>query len=110
MTTIVDWRISSRGGHATFFISPRTSERYWRGPVRSVCVALPFGWLALGNEYLIAGRGLSGILVPLLCFGGLAGISALSLRRSYRTTLRMYRGEKLRYESNMYAILSPEKG
>ena len=24
--------------------------------------------------------------------------------------LRMYRGEKLRYESNMYAIISPEKG
>src|SRR2546423_15658300 len=36
-TTSVVLKISWRGGHATFFISPRTSERYCTGPVRSVC-------------------------------------------------------------------------
>ena len=33
----VEFRISARGGHATFFISPWTSRRYCRGPVRSTC-------------------------------------------------------------------------
>src|SRR5205823_3989398 len=36
-TTSEEFRISARGGHATFFISPRTSPRYCPGPVRSTC-------------------------------------------------------------------------
>ena len=34
---LVEFMISARGGHATFFISPCTSRRYVRGPVRSTC-------------------------------------------------------------------------
>ena len=52
-------------------------------------IFIPIGWLALGMEGLVNGTW----WIPLLCFGGLIGLSWLSLRRSYQTTLRLYRGE-----------------
>src|SRR6476660_1338667 len=42
-TTIVELVTSFFVGHATFLSSPRTSERYWRGPVFSF-VGCCCGW------------------------------------------------------------------
>ncbi|HEX4612436.1 MAG TPA: hypothetical protein VH092_29855 [Urbifossiella sp.] len=50
---------------------------------------LPPGWLPLGAEGLADGR----VLPALLGTAGLTLIGAYSLRRAYRTTLRLYTGE-----------------
>lgn len=51
--------------------------------------ALPPGWLPLGMEGLAEGSAAPALLGTL----GLALIGAVSLRRAYRTTLRIYTGE-----------------
>lgn len=57
--------------------------------VRVANVVLPPGWLPLGAAGLAAGD-----VVPALLGGlGLTLVGTLSLRRAYRTTLRLYRGE-----------------
>jgi hypothetical protein len=50
---------------------------------------LPPGWVAVGAEGLAEGNPLPGLLV----FLGFGLIGFLSLRRAYRTTLRLYTGE-----------------
>jgi ABC-2 type transport system permease protein len=50
---------------------------------------VPPGWLALGAMTLGEGQ----IVIPLLATFGLALIGTASLWRSYRTTVRLYRGE-----------------
>ena len=57
------------------------------------CIALPFGWLAIGINSMVTEPGINGVLVPLLCLFGMLGLSFFSLRRSYKSTLRLYRGE-----------------
>ena len=57
------------------------------------CIALPFGWLAIGINSMITEPGINGVLIPLLCLFGMLGLSFFSLRRSYKSTLRLYRGE-----------------
>ena len=54
-----------------------------------VNMALPPGWLPLGAGAIAAGE----YLLPLLCTFGMALIGTASLWRSYRTTIRIYRGE-----------------
>ena len=61
--------------------------------VRTGSIIVPVGWMPVGMESLARGDGFSSILVPLACLFGLIGLSVLSLQRSYRTTLRLYRGE-----------------
>lgn len=62
--------------------------------VRYVAVALPFGWLPVGMESLARGGSwVDGLAIPLACGTGLLFLSILSLRRSFKTTLRLYRGE-----------------
>ncbi|MFT7484496.1 MAG: ABC-2 type transport system permease protein [Candidatus Paceibacteria bacterium] len=51
-------------------------------------IAVPFGWLPYGARSLMEQRFVSG----LLCILGLLAIAGLSLRRSYRTTLRFVTG------------------
>jgi ABC-2 type transport system permease protein len=50
---------------------------------------LPIGWLPLGVARLSEYR----FLAPLIGCAGLLGIAALSLMRSYRTTVRIYTGQ-----------------
>lgn len=59
------------------------------GVVRTVCMVLPPGWLALGAADL--GRG--AVVPALLGTVGLGLIGVASLRRAYRTTLRIYTGD-----------------
>ncbi len=61
--------------------------------VRLACCIIPFGWLAIGIEYMVVGQGIHTVLIPSLCFVGMLGISFFSLRRAYKSTLRLYRGE-----------------
>lgn len=56
---------------------------------RTASLVLPPGWLALGAADLAGGS----VVAPLLGVLGLALIGAFSLRRAYRTTLRLYTGE-----------------
>ena len=56
---------------------------------RLVNAIVPPGWLAYGAEAAVEGR----LLPPLAGFVGMGLIGALSLRRAYGTTLRMYRGD-----------------
>ncbi len=51
-------------------------------------LVLPIGWLPLGIDGLMDHH----LWVALLCFVGMAFIATISLARSYKTTLRMYRG------------------
>ena len=51
-------------------------------------IVVPIGWLPLGAKLAFQGH----LLGSLLCFLGLAAIAGLSLRRSYRTTLRFVTG------------------
>ena len=61
---------------------------------RPFCIAIPLGWMPVGMESMARGRSAVGsLLVPAGCLLGLLGLSLLSLRRSWRSTLRMYRGE-----------------
>jgi hypothetical protein len=62
----------------------RTEQTFWL-----VNVALPPGWLPLGAQGLAEGKFLPVLLGTL----GLTLIGAASLRRSYRTTLRIYTGQ-----------------
>jgi ABC-2 type transport system permease protein len=57
--------------------------------VRLVNTVLPLGWLPLGVGDAAEG----GTLLPLCCVLGMTAIGALSLWRSYRTTLRLYTGQ-----------------
>jgi hypothetical protein len=52
-------------------------------------LVVPFGWLPLGARALAQG----GFFSDLLATGGLVLLGSLSLRRSYRTTLRLYTGQ-----------------
>ena len=52
-------------------------------------IVLPVGWLPLGAWAAAEGNIIPGVLGSL----GMALIGALSLRRSYRTTVRLYKGE-----------------
>jgi hypothetical protein len=62
--------------------------------VRPACVWIPFGWLAVGMESLARGNSLVHlVLIPAACLSGLLGLACLSLWKSYRSTLRLYRGE-----------------
>jgi hypothetical protein len=54
----------------------------------TVNMAVPLGWLPYGAMASAEGR----ILPPLLAFAGMTFIGFVSLRRSYRTTLRLYTG------------------
>ncbi len=56
---------------------------------RVLNLALPPGWLPLGVEGAVEGR----VLPPLLGLLGMTAIGALSLWRSYRTTVRLYTGQ-----------------
>jgi hypothetical protein len=59
------------------------------GVARTVNLVVPFGWLPYGAMTLAEGRVLPAALGAL----GLTLIAAASLRRSYVTTLRIYRGD-----------------
>ncbi len=54
-----------------------------------VNLVLPIGWMPYGANAAAAGNPWPGLLATL----GMAGIVAISLRRSYHTTLRYYTGE-----------------
>jgi len=54
-----------------------------------VNIVVPFGWLPFGAQMLVEGR----LLPSFLCGVGLAAITVASLRRSYRTTIRLYSGQ-----------------
>lgn len=56
---------------------------------RLINLALPPGWLPLG----VAGLAEGNVVPPLLGTLGLTLIGTLSLRRAYRTTLRLYTGQ-----------------
>lgn len=56
---------------------------------RFASAILPPGWLAYGVVNTLEGR----IIPALTCLFGMGLIGAWSLRRSYQTTLRLYRGE-----------------
>ncbi len=59
------------------------------GYVRLADAAIPPGWMPLGIERLASKRWFSSFG----CLAGLLGLSLISLSRSYKTTLRLYRGE-----------------
>jgi ABC-2 type transport system permease protein len=76
---------------------------------RVVNTALPPGWLPLGVEGASDGR----LLPPLLGVLGMTAIGALSLWRSYRTTLRLYTGQynsKPRKAATAAVAVSPPAG
>jgi len=54
-----------------------------------VNIAVPAGWLALGAKAVVEGN----LLTAALCLCGMTFIGVFSLRRSYRTTLRLYTGQ-----------------
>ncbi len=56
--------------------------------VGRACVVVPFGWLAWGAGKLIEGKE----FYALLCILGMFGLAALSLRRSYHTTIDFVTG------------------
>jgi hypothetical protein len=57
--------------------------------VRFAAAVLPPGWVAYGTVHVLEGR----IAPALACLVGMVLIGAWSLRRSYRTTLRLYQGD-----------------
>lgn len=68
--------------------SKRESEKVYES-VRSANLVLPPGWLPYGAESASQGR-----LFPVAaCMLGMALIGAVSLRRSYKSTIRLYRGD-----------------
>ena len=70
-------------------IPPRTSEQAKLDQLRSVQKFIPPLWLPIGAQGLAEGHALPALLGALGCFA----IGALGLRRAYRGTLRLYRGE-----------------
>ncbi len=67
----------------------RREDEKGRETLRFVNMAAPPGWLPYGAAAATQGRGL-----PVLAgFAGMALISIASLRRSYRTTIRLYMGD-----------------
>jgi len=67
----------------------RREEEKGREILRSVNMAAPPGWLPYGAAAAAQGRSLP----ALAGFAGMALISIASLRRSYRTTIRLYMGD-----------------
>lgn len=67
-----------------------------------VNTTVPLGWLPVGARYLADGE----FLYALLPFLGMTALGAWSLRRSYRTTLRLYRGE---YNAGKVQPVTPAK-
>ncbi len=66
----------------------RISEKIYEG-VRSANLVLPPGWLPYGAESAAQGR-----LFPVAaCVFGMSLIGGVSLWRSYKTTIRLYRGD-----------------
>ncbi len=68
------------------------NQRTWEEVQQTAWIAsavIPPGWLAVGVSELSAGRVIPAILGTL----GFGLIGAVSLRRAYRTTLRLYTGE-----------------
>lgn len=61
--------------------------------VRMACIIIPFGWMAIGIESIANGNSIVHFGIPLLCMFGMLGITVMSLKQSYRSTLRLYRGE-----------------
>ena len=68
-------------------------------------LVLPPGWLPLG----VASAAEGNLLAPLLGTLGLGLIAAASLRRSYLTTLRLYRGEFSAGKGRPAAVTTPAK-
>jgi hypothetical protein len=69
--------------------SPSISNaRQFASLLPTVNKVIPLGWLPYGAMASAEGR----FLPPLLGFAGMTFIGAISLRRSYRTTLRLYTG------------------
>lgn len=66
-------------------------------------LAIPFGWLAIGQSGLSDGR----VLPMLLSTLAFSLIGAASLRRAYRTTLRLYTGQFKTGESKTSIIAAP---
>ncbi|MDY3553590.1 hypothetical protein R5W24_002693 [Gemmata sp. JC717] len=66
----------------------RESRDRIAGVIRTVCTVFPPGWLALGAADL----GHGDVAPALLGTVGLGAIGVVSLRRAYRTTLRLYTG------------------
>ena len=69
--------------------TPRTRGLEKLDQLRSVQKFIPPLWLPLGAQGLAEGHALPALLGALGCFA----IGALGLRRAYRGTLRLYRGE-----------------
>ncbi len=68
---------------------PRSSDWAKLDQFRSVQKFIPPLWLPLGAQGLAEGHGLPALLGAVGCFA----VGALGLRRAYRGTLRLYRGE-----------------
>lgn len=68
--------------------------------VRIACVIIPFGWLALGVESMANGNSLLDYGVALFCICGMLVITVLSLKQSYHSTLRLYRGDTKQKNQN----------
>ena len=64
---------------------------------------IPLGWLPYGASAAFAGRTLPGLLGTM----GLALIGVASLRRSYRTTMRLYTGQFTAGASSPASVTSP---
>lgn len=64
-------------------------DRQIEQTMRTINLALPPGWLALGAEGLTRGA----VLPALLATAGFTLIGSASLWRAYRTTMRLYRGD-----------------
>ena len=66
-------------------------------------LAIPFGWLPYGAMSIAEGSALPALLGTL----GLALIGVVSLRRSYRTTLRIYTGDFGRTKARARPVMTP---
>jgi len=66
----------------------RVSEKIYES-FRSINLVLPPGWLPCGAESAVQGR----LFPAAACVFGMALIGAVSLQRSYKTTVRLYMGD-----------------